>query len=143
MNDASVPTGGLREFGSRPKHDERLISLMEQAVTGKLPVYFAAVPLCRIVPFDPDYRPDLHPAGAAAIASVSEDWRQGRFRNLWVYQRGAWFVVSDDYIPLFAALGGRPEHVPCWVLGVPDSGLAKDVQGPISQADVRRMLGVE
>ncbi|MBV8807124.1 MAG: hypothetical protein JO033_00500, partial [Acidobacteriaceae bacterium] len=101
-----------------PKHDERLSELMQQALAGKVDVYFAAVPLC---PFDLDYRPDQHPMGLAAIRETGERWKNGQFQNMLAYERGAWFVISDDYIPLFAALPGMPDYVPCWILGKPQS----------------------
>ena len=128
--------------GLTPKHDERLMELMEQANAGKLPVYFASVPIGQIVPFDLDYRPDLHPVGTKAISLCIENWKKGEFQYLRVYQRGAWFVVSDDYIQLFAALQGRPDYLPCWVLGKPEHKQLKDVQGPLAQADVRGILGL-
>jgi hypothetical protein len=125
-----------------PKHDERLSELLLGAVSGDVPVYFAAVPLAICVPFDLDYRPDLHPVGAQAIREMAGDWSKGQFSRLFVYQRGKWFVVSDDYIPLFAALTGVPDYVPCWVLGKPDSDLLRDVQGPIAPNDVPKLLGI-
>ena len=96
-----------------PKHDERFSALLEGAVSGEVPVYFAAVPLALCVPFDLDYRPDLHQVRAMAITEMTEDWSKGQFQNLVVYQRGKWFVVSDDYITLFAALTGLPDYIPC------------------------------
>jgi hypothetical protein len=124
-----------------PKHDERFSELLQGAVSGDVPVYFAAVPLAICVPFDPDYRPDLHPVGEQAISQMIEACRRGQFQKLSVYQRGKCFVVSDDYIPLFAALRGQPDYVPCWVLGKPDSGFVRDVQGPIAPGDIPKLLG--
>ena len=125
-----------------PKHDEQLVLLLQGALSGDVPVYFAAVPLALCVPFDLDCRPDLRPVGAMAITQVTEAWSKGQFENLFVYQRGKWFVVSDDYIPLFAALKGLPDYVPCWVLGKPEGDLVRDVQGPIASKDVPRLLGI-
>lgn len=125
-----------------PKHDEQFSALLQGAVSGDVPVYFAAVPLALCVPFDLDYRPDLHPAGAMAVSQVTEEGRNGQFQKLFVYQRGKWFVVSDDYIVLFAALNGLPDYVSCWVLGKPEGGLVRDVQGPIALKDVARLLGI-
>ena len=62
--------------------------------------------------------------------------------RLFVYQRGKWFVVSDDYIVLFAALNGLPDYVPCWVLGKPDGDLVRDVQGTVASKDVAQLLGI-
>lgn len=81
--------------------------------------------------------------GRQTITQVFGAWSNGQFQNLFVYQRGKSFVVSDDYIPLFAALRGRPDYVPCWVFGRPDSDVARDVQGPIVQDDVLKTLGLE
>lgn len=55
---------------------------------------------------------------------------------------GTWFIVSDDYIPLFAALTGLPDYVPCRVLGKPDSTLLRNVQGPIDPEEVPKLPGV-
>jgi len=128
--------------GLIPKHDERFSALLTGAVSGDVLIYFAAVPLALCVPFDLDYRPDLHPLGRQAIAQAFGAWSNGKFQTLLVYQRGKSFVVSDDYIPLFAALRGQPDCVPCWIFGKPDGDLARDVQGPIAQEDVREILGL-
>jgi hypothetical protein len=143
FNQASVPIstiGTLPEL--TPKKDDRFSALLQSAVSGDVPVYYAAVPLALCVPFDLDYRPDLHPVGANAISQMAEAWKNGQFQKLFVYQRGKWFVVSDDYIQLFAALTGLPDYVPCWVLGKPESDLVRDVQGPIASNEVSRLLGL-
>jgi hypothetical protein len=33
-----------------------------------------------------------------AIRQMTEEGRKGQFQNMFVYQRGKWFVVSGDYI---------------------------------------------
>ncbi len=138
-----VPVSSLHNHPDlTPKQDDHLVALMEGAVRGEVPVYFAAVPLSLCIPFGPDYRPELHRVGAEAIDQTIEAWQKGKFAKLVVYQRGVWFVVADDYIPLFAALRGRPDYVPCWVLGKPAGGLVKDVQGPIAPADVPELFGL-
>ncbi len=124
-----------------PKRDEEWMRLAEACLKGDVPVFFAGVPLVLCVPFDLDYRPDLHPAGRQAIDTVKQDWINQRPHYLVVYPRGKWFVVSDDYIQLFAALEGRPDYLPCWVLGRPDNDMVLDVQGPIAQEDVRTIMG--
>jgi hypothetical protein len=140
---ATIAPSALHSLpGLTPKHDERFLALLQGAVSGGVPVYFAAVPLAICVPFDLDYRPDLHPVGAQAINQMVEAWNTEKFPKLFVYQRGKWFVGSDDYIPLFAALRGLPDYVPCWVLGEPDSDLVRDVQGPIAPEDVPKLLGL-
>lgn len=123
-----------------PKHDDEFDRLFEAAMKGHLPVYFAAVPLALCVPFDLDYRPDLHPLGKRTIEQIKSEWQRNNFQNLIVYPRGKWLVVSDDYIQLFAALEGRPDYLPCLVLGKPENDLLRDVQGPIAPADVPKLL---
>jgi hypothetical protein len=143
MEDAKIPAAHISFLpGLTPKHDERFSALLSSAVSGDVHIYFAAVPLALCVPFDLDYRPDLHPVGAAAIDQTTEAWSKGQFQNLFVYQRGNWFIVSDDYIPLFAALKGLPDYVPCWVLGKPEGNLVRDVQGPIDPKEVLHLLGI-
>lgn len=148
---AGIPSGGHHSMklsdihflpDLTPKLDERFSALLKGAVSGDVPVYFAAVPLAICVPFDLDYRPDLHPVGEQLINQMIDAWNNGQFQKLFVYQRGKWFVVSDNYIALFAALRGQPDYVPCWVLGKPDSDLARDVQGPIASEDVLKLLGI-
>ena len=142
-NQATIAVSELHSLpGLTPKHDERLSALLQGAVSDDVPVYFAVVPLALCVPFDLDYRPDLHPVGAMAIGQMTEECRNGQFQELFVYQRGKWFIVSDDYIVLFAALNGLPDYVPCWVLGKPEGDLVRDVQGPIASNDVARLLGI-
>jgi len=128
--------------GLTPKPDVAFESRLDLALSGQLPVYFGAVPLALCVPSDLDYRPDLHPVGAAAIEKYGQLASAGRNQYLWVYQRGVWFVVADDYIPFFAALRGLPDYLPCMILGKPTGDMVKDVQGPLKHADVRRLLGL-
>ncbi len=125
-----------------PKSDERLTALLEAAIAGEVPVYFAAVPLALCVPFDLDYRPDEHPVGAQAITETTEAGKNGQFQTMFAYPRGRWFVIPDDYIPLFAALNGLPDYVPCWVLGKPENDLVRDVQGPINPSELPKLLGL-
>ena len=126
-----------------PSDDPIFDRLFDQALKGITPVYFGAVPLGLCIPADPDYRPDKHPGAAAAIEATCQEAVQGKFRRLIVYPRGIWFVVSDDYVPLFACVRGMPDYVPCWILGKPDNELVKDLQGPIAQADLRKAFGLE
>src|ERR1017187_1089710 len=98
-NQATIAVSDIHSMADlTPKHDERFSALLEGAVSGDVPVYFAAVPLAICVPFDLDYRPDLHPVGEQAISQMFDASSKGQFQNLFVYQRGKWFVVSDDYI---------------------------------------------
>ncbi|MGF1573632.1 MAG: hypothetical protein ACFCU1_11255 [Sumerlaeia bacterium] len=125
-----------------PAHDEQFAKLFASAINGTVPVYFAAVPVGNIVPFDLDYRPDLNKMGAAGIQHCFKQAQQGHFQKLIVYQRGAWFVVSDDYVPLFAYLQGGPDYMPCWIMGKPTGNGLKDVQGPLATTEVKKAFGI-
>ena len=125
-----------------PKHDETMIVLMEQAIKGELPLYSGKVPLGLIVPFDLDYRPDTHPIGKQMIDLAFKEGSEGKLYSIIVYPRGIWFVSSDDYPYLFAAIRGRPDYVPCWILGKPDSPFVKDLRGPIAVDEVPRAFGL-
>ncbi len=128
--------------GLCPNNDPTFDLLFKQAMNGMTPVYFGAIPLELCIPADPDYRPDTHPIGSQAIEASFQEGARGHFSRLIVYPRGKWFVVSDDYIPLFAYLRGSPDYVPCWILGKPDNDLVKDLQGPIAHSDVPNALGL-
>lgn len=143
LNQATIAVSDIHCLPDlTPKRDEQFSALIHGALSGDVPMYFAVVPLALCVPFDLDYRPDLHPIGAKFISQMTEAWSNGRFQNMFVYQRGSWFVVSDDYIVLFAALLGLPDYVPCWVLGKPEGELVRDVQGPIASNEVAKLLGM-
>lgn len=127
----------------QPKSDPEWTRLAEGALKGQVPVYFAAIPLILCVPFDMDYRPDLHPIGRQAIQTFIEMAKRQEYKHLIVYPRGKWFVVSDDYIQLFAALEGRPDFLPCIIMGKPENEMIQDLQGPIDPKDVRKVFGLE
>ena len=124
-----------------PAADSHLLDLMEKAKNDSIAVYFGAVPLSAIVPFDKSYLPNTFPPFEAAIVAVTNDWRHGRFHYIWVYQAGHQFVMSDDYVTYAAALRGQPDYLPCWILGKPQHDAVKDVQGPLDASAVRRALG--
>ena len=118
--------------GLRPLKDEVFLHLCEEALVGRVLVYFAAVPFALIDPFDHKYEPSKRPVGAAAIEECMEAWIKGQMRYSWVCQRGNQFILSDDYIIYHAALRGQPEFLPCWVLGKPEHPDVRDVRGPIA-----------
>jgi hypothetical protein len=117
--------------------------LLQEALYGKLPVYFAAVKLARIRRFDPVFRPEKTRDGPEVVSQIMDQWRAGNFGRMWVYPKGKLFIVSDDYFTLAAAEKGQPDFVPCWVLGPVDAEGAADIQGPIKQDSLRKMMGVE
>jgi len=127
----------------QPKPDPEWLRLAEAALKGQVPAYLAWVPLILCVPFDQDYRPDLHPMGRQAIHQFVEAAKLQESNSLIVYPRGKWFVVSDDYIQLFAALEGRPPFLPCVIMGKPENEMIRNLQGPIDPKDVRKVFGLE
>ena len=106
-------------------------------------VYFAAIPLTRIVRFAPTFRPENTKGGDAVVQSIMQQWQAGEFSKMWVYPRGDQFVVADDYFTLAAAERGQPDLVPCWVLGTIQNKSAEQVQGPIDQGAVAKILGMK
>ena len=52
-------------------------------------------------------------------------------------------MLSDDYIVWEAAKQGRPDFLPCWVLGNPSHDSIENVQGPIEVAEIKRLLGFD
>jgi len=88
-------SGRARDFvhakvlpGLTPKFDPTLDGLMDSAIKGAVPVYFAAVPLALCLPFDVEYRADLHQVGAAAIDRAFQQACAGNFKRMLVYPRG-------------------------------------------------------
>lgn len=130
-------------LGLRPLRDDVLGYLLGRALQGHVPVYFAAIPRGLIRPFDSEYDPAKHPVGAAAIEHTAAEWRAGNYPSIWVYPSGDAYVLSDDYIPWAAALRGKPQFLPCWVLGYPSVPGAVDINGPIEPERVRRLLGID
>ena len=123
-----------------PPHDAVLTRLLESALKGDVPVYFAAIPLRLIKPFADFYDPRRHPVGRQAIAMIQERWRNQQFTNMLVYPRDDVFVMSDNYIAYYACLEGKPDYVACWIVGHCTSPDACDVQGPIRKEDLRKVL---
>jgi hypothetical protein len=124
-----------------PPKDAVLLYLFSRAVEGHLPVFHGAVPLSIIRPFSADYDPRQHPIGRQAVDAKQQEWREGKFSNLWVYPDGTSYVISDDYITFYAALEGQPDFLPCFILGVTEDSRIEELQGPIRVPDVRKTLG--
>lgn len=127
--------------GLIPRFDPVFDYLVESAASGRLDVWYAAIPRNAILPFDPEYAPRKHPVGEAAVREVMSRGKKGEFAKLWVYQRGQVFVMSDDYIVWEAAREGQPDYLPCWVLGRPEHSRVVDLQGPLDHPSVLQLLG--
>lgn len=116
--------------------------LMQEAALSAVPVYYAGIPLTRLKRFAPTFRPENTKDGDKAVAAIMAQWRAGQVARMWVYPKGQLFIVSDDYFTLAAGEKGEPDYMPCWVLGAVPDGAAKNVQGPIDQKEIRKMLGL-
>jgi hypothetical protein len=129
--------------GLQPRKDEVFLYLLEEALLEKIQVYYAAVPLGLIKPFDETYDPRLHPIGAEAIKQTIELWTNGKFSYCWVYPKADKFILSDDYIVYFAAIEGQPDYLPCFILGNPHFEGVENIQGPISIETLKGYLGFD
>lgn len=125
-----------------PKKDEHLLSLLSQAFHNKIPVHFAVVPVSLIVPFDLDYRPDLHELGAKSIAAMVDELTNNKLAYPLLYPRGFWFILSDDYISLNAYIRVGVQAIGCFILGEFDHPQIKQIE-VVPPDQVRRMLGME
>lgn len=126
----------------KPPDDPLFAYLLDETIAGRVPVYFASIPLKIIRPFAPDFHPETHPIGKEMVEAITADWREGHFHFMWVYPKGGHFVMSDDYLTFASAVQGQPDFMPCWVLGDPRLPGVKDIQGPIRHEDVRKLLGL-
>lgn len=125
-----------------PPDDPVFQYLLQEALYGHLPIFFAAVSLPRVRRYAPDFRPERTEEGPAVVQQIINRWRKGDTPYCWVYPKGELFILSDDYFTLAAAELGQPDFIPCWVLGHPSPDGAKDIQGPMKQMDMRKMLGM-
>lgn len=125
-----------------PPSDQVFQYLMREAALGSVPVYYAEIPLTRLKRFAPTFHPEKTKDGEKVVTAIMADWRAGQFARMWVYPKGELFIVSDDYFTLAAGESGDPDYMPCWVLGMAPKGAAKNVQGPIDQKEIRKMLGL-
>src|SRR5260370_30326963 len=134
MKIAKIKVSDLKIDSSlQPKSDPEWLRLADGALKAQVPVYFAAVPLILCVPFDLDYRPDVHPVGQQAIRAFVEMADRQEFQNLIVYPRGKWFMISDHYIELFAALEAKPDFLPCFIMGKRVTNSISPGDPPIAQ----------
>ena len=126
-----------------PKIDERFIELMHSALDGKTPIYFGWIPLSLCIPNDPDYRADCHPVISQNVDALVDRFLKKQLSRMIAYPRGSWFVIGDDYPPLFAYIKTKAEYVPCWIMGKPEGEDVQDLQGPIRLEDVPGIFGLK
>lgn len=123
--------------------DPHFQKLFGDALDGKLPVYFAAIPTRLIRRFDATCRPEITISGRRVVDAITQAWREGKFQIIWVYECDGMFVASDDYFVVASVEAGKPDYCPCYVLGRPTHQEIRDIQGPIDHLKLRKGLGVE
>lgn len=124
----------------KPPEDPIFAYLVEEAIRGRVPVYFVAVPLNLIRPFAPEFHPENVPGGKQALEALVAHSQGGKIQYIWVYPRQEHFVMSDDYFTYAAATKLQPDFLDCMILGHPIVPGVKDAQGPIRTEDIRRLL---
>jgi hypothetical protein len=127
--------------GLQPLFDPVFDHLLENAIQGRVEVYWATVPVQIIRPYDPDYDPTKHPVGRLGVDAFDRAWRLGNSTPVWLYQKGSEFVLSDDYVVWEAVKALHVESVPALILGKPVHEGLRDIVGPLDQAAVRNALG--
>lgn len=133
---------GTVSHSLKPPDDPVYGYLLEEAAKGRVPVFFAAVPLNLIRPYAPEFHPENVPGGKQALEALVAHSQGGKLQYIWVYLRQEHFVMSDDYFTFAAALKLQPDFLHCMVLGHPNVPGVKDIQGPIRYEDVRELLGL-
>jgi hypothetical protein len=108
---------GENEF--KPPHDEIFDMLFGLAMHGDLSVFFGAIPLQLIRPFSDEFKFASIPNGPEIITAIVDEALNGNLPRLWVYEKGEYFVMSDNYPGYEACIQGQPDFVPCWILGRP------------------------
>ena len=126
----------------RPLDDPVFQLLLEQAVTGQVPVYGIVVDVALLVPFAVDHCPEGTAEGRSIVQSMIGAWQDGQRFQPWVYPRAGQFVVSDDYMILAMAKAGGLETIGCRCLGEPDRATLHDCQGPLGVDYVCMALGL-
>lgn len=150
MDDKYIDLGEVRQVDPKdlrvdpaldPPRDPGFTARLELALEGKLPLYYAEVPLALLRPFAPQYNPAAHPIAAQVIEAIMREWRAGKFRKMLGYEAAGFVIISDDYLTLDAIRRGEPDFAPLWILGKPTIPALQNVQGPIAHKDVRPILG--
>ncbi|MFL5612416.1 MAG: hypothetical protein ACJ796_01995 [Gemmatimonadaceae bacterium] len=120
-----------------PRRDHVFTHLLERALQGDVPVYFAIIPRVLIRPFDATCNVSVHPAGQAAVTEVMNDWSARSFHYAWVYPREGVYVLPEDYVIWTAVERSQVDYMPCWILGFPSTGGATEINGPLDVSVVR------
>jgi len=74
-----------------PPDDPVFQYLLQEALYGHLPIFFAAVSLPRVRRYAPDFRPERTEEGPAVVRQIINRWRKGDTPYCWVYPEGRAF----------------------------------------------------
>jgi len=128
--------------GMEPHTDSKFIKLFKLAITGKIPTYFAKIPIHLIQLFDQSFLPKTQPGREKAIRHHGYSIDQQEGPAVWVYPKDGMFILSDDYFAYQAYRATNAEFLPCFIMGnAPMTGL-ETVEGPLSREKVCNALGV-
>lgn len=136
-----VPIGEIALGDHPPPRDEVFTYLLGQALCGQVEIFFAAVPMSLIEPFDRNYDPAEDERMKKAIHIVFKNWSSGGVLPVWLYPRDDKYILSDDYVTFAAAQKGQPDYLPAYILGGTPLPGTEDVSKPFSRDEVRRILG--
>lgn len=147
MNDddtVNIPLDEIENLGSipelEPKIDEVFVDLMQKALKGQLNTYYAEVPLSLIIPYDIEHKPDSHPIGKQVIEEITNDFKKGKNRSVMLYPKGKWFILSDHYLEMFAAIDCNLLTLNCVIFGEFKNENVKIVKGPLSVDEIRKVF---
>ena len=94
-------------------------------------VWIAVIPAIYVKPFDLDYYPTDFPPFLPFIMQLKyEIGKKKEYPRIWVYQRGRFFIASDDYPQYHAYLESECPFIVGIVLGKPDHPAVSKVSGP-------------
>lgn len=134
----------MDERTSAPPDDPYFVGLLAGAAKGIVPVFGVVLATAdvRIRRFDENHRPDRSQDGRQILAAMAKAWNEGNAVQPWLYVDHDTYVVSDDYFAIALIESGKPSSFAAQVLGQPlPNGLIEKV-GPLSPAEVNRMLGL-
>lgn len=144
MNDEiiKIPLAEIAEYGSEPELepmiDDIFIDLMLKSLRGHIKSYLATVPLNLIIPFDTEHNPESHRVGRQFLEEMTNDLMNGKTKSVMLYQKGRWFVLSDHYYELFAAINCDLPTLDALIFGEFENSKVKIMKGPLNIEEVKQ-----
>lgn len=116
-----------------PPQDEVFIEKYKRYSEGTLPMYLILVPSDYVKPFSLEYYPEDWTPFLPFIKSLVEKINVEDFEDFpfpWVYQKGRFLVISDDYPAYYAFLESKKGSMFCQCFGKPNHPEVKIIKGP-------------